>query len=128
MELFMPRNLSRFVTEMGNVAFTDQLKDMALKREGRFARGNDFSLTGEDVKEDYFKMLVNQFGGGMTDVDAEYDEWLNENVGGLYESDKRWQVIKAQNEDFVPKNIIEANKTMGLEGVVFGEMGKGQGY
>jgi hypothetical protein len=73
-------------------------------------------------------MLVNQLGGGMTDVDAEYDEWLKENVGGLYGSEKRWQVIKAQNEDFVPKNIIEANKTMGLEGVVFGEKGKGQGY
>ena len=128
LELFMPRNLSRFVTEMGNVAFTDQLKDMALKREGRFARGNDISLTGDDVKNDYFKMLVNQFGGGMTDVDAEYEEWLKENVGGLYGSEKRWQVIKAQNEEFVPKNIIEANKTMGLEGVIFGEKGKDQGY
>jgi hypothetical protein len=128
LSFMLPRNLSRFITELMPVAWTDTFKDAGLKRERRFSDRQDIGLKPEDVAPDYFKQITNFFGGGLTDRDPDYEEWLKESVGGEYGSMKRYKLIEEERKATPKKNIVEQMAQSGMAGVVHGEEGKDYGW
>jgi hypothetical protein len=123
-----PANLSRFVTELGSVASTDNLKDIALKREGRFARGEEPNITTDDVGRNYIKQVTNFFGGGLVDFDPEYDEWTKQSMGADYDNMKRYKYIEEQRKAHPNTNLVEEIRTKGLGAAVHGDDEEGLGW
>ena len=113
----LPPALSRFATSMLPIGFTDQLKDINLKRQHKVAAG-DPNQTLENIPADYFKQLINVFGAGLTNRDDKYSDWITDNVPGT--SISRYEAIKRRKEKAPSQNISEVISDKGLGGVIFG--------
>lgn len=113
----LPPRLSRFVVSLLPIGLTDQLKDIDLTREGNFARGNK-NVEPENIPVDYYKLLTNMFGAGLTKRDDEYTDWLLQQVPEANIS--RYNLMKARKENAPSHSIVEEYKQHGMRGILAG--------
>lgn len=113
----LPPTLTRFATSLLPIGVTDQLKDINLKRQHKFA-AQDNDQTIENIPFDYYKTITNIFGAGLTNRDDKYSDWIKDNVPGT--SVSRYNAIKLRKEKAPSQNISEVISEKGLGGAIFG--------